>query len=131
MYFIEAQKFWGRLSESYFSSLIYSFRPLYLWFIGFVLLGIKGLMSLKDLSLRNSLIGYSAALILLPLSSGSFDSINRYVVVAFPLFIGVFLALFGGKASVGRTNLRLLYFVSSSFLLAWYLLLFSNGYWAG
>lgn len=126
LYFIEAQKYWGRLSDNYFMELITSFRPFYLWFTAFIAIGIKGLTTVPDKAARYSLIAYSLALLFVPVASGSWDSFNRYVLVAFPLFIGA--AIFLQKSN--KTT-QAVYFASSGFLLAWYIMLFSNGYWAG
>lgn len=125
-YFIEAQKYWGRLSDSYFMELVTSFRPFYLWFIIFVGMGIKGLLSISDKATRYALIAYSLALLFVPVASGSWDSFNRYVIVAFPLFIGAAIFL----KNSNRTA-QAIYFASSGFILCWYIMLFSNGYWVG
>ena len=119
--FISAEKYWGRLSGNIVSNVIHSIRPLYLWFIP---VGLVGLWTVwKYMGWAYFL--YSLAFFLLPISSGSLVSINRYMVSFLPMFLG--LTIFGAESA--PKPVKLLYVGSSVFLLAWSILLFANGYW--
>jgi Gpi18-like mannosyltransferase len=119
--FLVAEKGWGRLHGNLILNLIYSMRPLYLWFMPVLAMGLWSIWKY----LGKSYFWYSLLFTLLPLSSGKLDSINRYMLSLTPMFLG-FAMLAQNKAP---KQLRLLYIVSSAFLLAWSILLFANGYW--
>lgn len=119
--FISAEKYWGRLSGNIVANVVHSMRPLYLWFIP---VGLVGLWTVWKYMGRAYFL-YSLAFFLLPISSGSLASINRYMVSFLPMFLG--LTIFGAE-SVPKA-VRLLYVGSSVFLLAWSIALFANGYW--
>ena len=119
--FLLAEKQWQRLSGNIIVNLIRSFTPVYIWFITVLGLGLIGVWRY----LGKAYFIYSLVFILLPLSSGRFDSINRYMVSLAPLFLG--LAIVGVRMT--PKPIRLLYIVSSAFLLGWSIVLFANGYW--
>jgi hypothetical protein len=119
--FLTAEQAWHRLSGSVIKNLVLSFRPVYVWFMA--VLGI-GLWSVWKY-LGKAYFWYCLAFVLVPLSSGRFDSINRFMVCLTPMLLG--LAIFGQERV--SMPIRLLYICSSVFLLAWSIMLFANGYW--
>jgi len=119
--FLLAEKQWQRLSGNVVLNLIRSFTPVYAWFVAVFGVGLWGVWRY----LGKAYFVYSLVFILLPLSSGRFDSINRYMLSLAPLFLG--LAIVGTK--VAPKPMRLIYIVSSAFLLGWSIMLFANGYW--
>jgi|GEM_PF-614164 len=119
--FLSAEQDWGRLSGSLIHNLVSSFRPMYIWFVA---VWVAGLWSVWR-HLGKAYFIYSLAFILLPLASGSFLSVNRFTLSLLPIFLG--LAIFGELSAPKLT--KSLYIASSTFLLAWSLLLFANDYW--
>jgi Gpi18-like mannosyltransferase len=120
--FIAAQQNWGRLDGNIITNLISSFRTPYLWYLP--VLGIM-LWSVWRY-LGKTWFVYCLIFILIPLSSGRLDSINRYIVGLPPLFLALSLYL-----ETKPIQLRMLFIGSSIFLLAWNILLFTNTYWVG
>jgi hypothetical protein len=119
--FLQAEKDWQRLSGNVIVSLARSFTPLYLWFLGVLGVGLWGVWKY----LGRAYFIYSLVFILLPLSSGRFDSINRYMLGLLPMFLAFAIMAEHKPPAV----LKLFYICSSVFLLAWSILLFANGYW--
>ncbi|MDD5050666.1 MAG: hypothetical protein PHV93_02915, partial [Candidatus Pacebacteria bacterium] len=66
---------------------------------------------------------YMLATVLVSLSTGTFMSIGRYILVLFPIFIWL--------ASVKNTYVKQTYIFVVTLLLAMNIILFVNGYWAG
>jgi hypothetical protein len=67
---------------------------------------------------------YGAAVILVPLATGTLVSLNRYTLVAVPLYLAL--------ARAGRNPLfDRLWTLISVLLLALYLIAFAHGYWVG
>jgi hypothetical protein len=120
--FLTAEKSWGRLRGNFILNLIKSFRPFYTWYVGVSLLGLYAVYKY----LGTSYFVYSLIFTLLPLTTGSFDSLNRLEVSVVPLFLG--LAILINKIP---NFFRYLYVASSIFLFAWSIMLFVNGYWVG
>lgn len=118
--FIAAQKYWGRLNGNPLSNLITSFTPLYLWFLpvlGAMLYAVKK-------KLGTIWLVYCLVAILIPISSGRLDSLNRYILSLPPLFLALALWLDSAPEWI-----RTAYYATSGFLLAWGVLLFANNYW--
>lgn len=120
-YFLEAQKYWGRLSDGYIVGLIQSLRPLYIWYLGVLVTGFYALWKY----LPKQYFVYSLVFIALPISSGSFESFNRYMLSMVPMFLALAILV---KKKLGQKVLLTL-LGSSIFLLGWSILLFANGYW--
>lgn len=120
--FIVAQAGWGRLTGNIVKNLVTSFTPTYLWFIPILVLGLWAVYRY----LGKSWFMYSLVFILLPISSGRLDSLNRYMI-AMPV---MFLAL-GLYLETKSPSIKAVYVITSAFLLCWNILLFMNGYWVG
>lgn len=120
--FIAAQQHWGRLSGNVLSNLVGSFTPVYAWFIP---VAIFGLWAIKKY-LGMSWFIFSLIFILIPLSSGRLDSLNRYMLTLPPLFLA--LTIYSSKAP---SYIKYGYVISASFLLAWSIIFFVNNYWVG
>jgi Gpi18-like mannosyltransferase len=121
--FITAEKQWGRLHGNLLINLLKSFRPIELWFVSVVIFGLK--MMWKHLD--RPLFIYSLVFILEPLASGTFAGLNRYILNLVPLFL--VLALVDNKDTTH--TVKLIYLMSSIFLLGWYALFFANNYLVG
>ena len=67
---------------------------------------------------------YGAAVVILPLVTGTLVSLNRYALAATPAFLG--LALAGRSALFDR-----LWTLGSALVLALYVVAFAHGYWVG
>ncbi|CAN5154912.1 hypothetical protein BH09PAT3_BH09PAT3_5540 [soil metagenome] len=119
--FITAEQNWGRLHGNFISTIITTMRPDYLWFFVVLAVGLWGVW--RHLGVVYAV--YSAVFIFQPISSGSLDSINRYIVSLMPLFL-VLAIIVAPKA---RQWLKTSYIVSATVLLAWSIALFANGYW--
>lgn len=120
--FIAAQQNWGRLDSNILANLISSFRPLYLWYLP--VLGVMLWATWKYLG--KTWFIYCLVFILVPLSSGRLDSLNRYIIGLPPLFLALSLYL-----ETKPIALRTFYISMSAFLLAWNILFFTNTYWVG
>ena len=120
--FIAAQQNWGRLDGNIITNLISSFRPLYAWYLP--ILGVMLWAVWKYLG--KTWFIYCLIFILIPLSSGRLDSLNRYIVALPPLFLALAIWL-DTKPIWARTALL----TSSVFILSWNILLFTNTYWVG
>ena len=120
--FLVAQAGWGRLSGSILHNLVSSFTPPYLWFLPILVLGLWAIYRYVG----KALFVYSLVFILLPLSSGRLDSLNRYMLCMPVLFLAIGLYL-----QTKSFTARAIYIASSVFLLCWSMLLFMNGYWVG
>lgn len=118
--FVEAQKSWGRLEGNVLTNLIDSFRPIYIFYLGVAGVGLWSIWRY----LGKAYFIYSLLFLLLPLSSGRLDSINRYMLALIPMFLAITIL----SVNIPKL-LRLIYIVLSTFLLAWSILLFANGYW--
>jgi hypothetical protein len=66
---------------------------------------------------------YMVATLLVALSTGTFMSIGRYILVLFPMYILI--------ASFKNHTVKLAYAFTSILLLAMNVILFVNNYWAG
>jgi len=119
--FITAEKSWNRLSGNYVKNLILTFRPIYVWYLAVL---ITALISTWKY-LGKAYFFYCLIFILLPFSSGSFASFNRYMLILLPMLLA--LTIYGKNKFSHQA--QLLYISSSVFLLAWSVLLFANGYW--
>ena len=118
--FISAQQNWGRLNGDVLENLISSLRPPYAWYIP--VLGVMLWSVWKYLG--KTWFIYCLIFILIPISSGRLDSLNRYMIALPPLFLALSLYL-----EAKPLQLRTFYIVTSVFLLAWNILLFTNDYW--
>jgi len=67
---------------------------------------------------------YGAAVVILPVITGTLVSLNRYALAATPAFLG--LALAGRDPLFDR-----LWTLASALILALYLVAFAHGYWVG
>lgn len=121
--FITAEKQWDRFSGNFIKTVFDSFRPIYVWFIAFVALGLWSVWKYLD----KPYFFYSLALIVLPLLSGSFISFNRFelIVVPFALSLAIYLK------KHANIIVQLIFMSSSVFLLAFSIILFANGYFIG
>jgi Gpi18-like mannosyltransferase len=119
-FIIAQQQYWGRLHGNVITNLISSFRPVYVWFLPVLFIGLWATYKF----LGKSWFFYSLIFILIPLASGRLDSLSRYMLTLVPLFLGLALWL-ESKPKLVTT----LYIISSAFLLAWSILLFTNNYW--
>ncbi|MFH0853372.1 MAG: glycosyltransferase family 39 protein [bacterium] len=79
----------------------------------------------KRQDIDKALPAYSIILVMLPFSNGSFISLARYMVVAFPTFM--MLADYSQRSGIAN---RLILFLSSALLVV-YSVLFHNWYWVG
>lgn len=118
--FIEAQHDWGRLDGNPVENLVSSFTPVYLWFLPVLAAGLWLVYHYLGLTW----LIYSLVFIAIPLLSGRFDSLNRYMLTLPPLFLA--FTLYSAHAPKW---LKLIFIASSAFLLAWGVILFTNGYW--
>ena len=80
-------------------------------------------LGLAALKIRWSYILFAGIAILLPTLTGTFSSMPRYILVAFPLYIGLALV------TKSRPELRWTILSISGLLLVMNTLLFSQGYW--
>jgi hypothetical protein len=106
----------GLLVEPYLHDFIF----LSFMFLAIVLIAI----GYKFYKIRLSYLLYGSLLIAIPLLSGVFESMNRYVLVIFPVFI--VLGLMGKNKIFGR-----IYILVSSSALIFSLIAFANKYWVG
>ncbi len=120
--FIEAQKYWGRLDGNIIENLIGSFRPVYLWFVP--VLGLMLYAVYKKLGL--SWLIFSLVFVLIPLSSGRFDSLNRYMITLPVLFLALGLWL-----ETKPSYITTAFYISSAILLSMNVIFFFNNYWVG
>jgi hypothetical protein len=90
------------------------------WFLPVLFIGLWATYKF----LGKSWFFYSLIFILIPLASGRLDSLSRYMLTLVPLFLGLALWL-ESKPKLVTT----FYIISSAFLLAWSILLFTNNYW--
>ena len=118
--FIAAQSHWGRFSGSPLENLLSSMTPPYIWYIPVLAL----MLFTVHKYLGKPWLVYTICFILLPLSSGRLDSLNRYMLAAPPLFLALAIWLESKPKFV--TNV---YFATSIFLLAWNIIFFFNDYW--
>lgn len=118
--FIAAQQNWGRLNSNVFQNLITSLRPQYLWYLPVLAAMLWSVWKY----LGKTWFIYCLIFILIPLSSGRLDSLNRYMIALPPLFLALALYL-----ETKPRQLQTLYIVTSVFLLAWNILFFTNDYW--
>ncbi len=123
--FLEIQKNWGRafsIQKEHFdffsNSAIVNFL-LDAFFILFILIIIYFVFK----RLRTSYGLYMLAVIVVALSTGTFMSIGRYILVLFPAYILL--------ASIKNQYLQQAWIFVSILLLALYTILFANSYWAG
>ncbi|MCE7936275.1 hypothetical protein DYH10_00570 [Candidatus Saccharibacteria bacterium CPR2] len=119
--FILAQREWGRLSGNFIANFISTATPVDVWYIAVYVFGLIGVWKY----LNKPYFIYCLLFGLLSLFSGRVDSFGRYMIIIAPLFLG--LILLAHKEA--PKQVRLLYIVSSAFLLGWSILLFANGYW--
>lgn len=119
-FIIAQQQYWGRLHGNVITNLISSFRPVYVWFLPVLVIGLWATYKF----LGKSWFFYSLIFILIPLASGRLDSLSRYMLTLIPLFLALALWL-ESKPKLVTT----FYIISSAFLLAWSILLFTNNYW--
>lgn len=120
--FIAAQQNWGRLNANIIENLQSSFRVQYLWYLPVLTLMLAAVWKY----LGKTWFIYCLIFVLIPLSSGRLDSLNRYIVALPPLFLALALYL---ESKSERT--KLLYITTSVFLLGWNILFFMNNYWVG
>lgn len=120
--FIAAQQNWGRLNANIIENLQSSFRVQYLWYLPVLALMLAAVWK----CLGKTWFIYCLVFVLIPLSSGRLDSLNRYIVALPPLFLALTLYL---ESKSERT--KLVYITSSVFLLGWNILFFMNNYWVG
>lgn len=118
--FVAAQQNWGRLNGNIIENLISSLRPPYLWYLPVLSVMLWAVWKY----LGKTWFIYCLIFILIPLSSGRLDSLNRYMIALPPLFLALAL-YFESKP----TLLKTFYIATSAFLLAWNILLFTNDYW--
>ena len=118
--FITAQQNWGRLDGNIIQNLISSMRPPYLWYLPVLAAMLWAVWKY----LGKTWFIYCLLFILIPISSGRLDSLNRYMIALPPLFLALSL-YFESKPAFLKT----FYVVTSVFLLAWNILLFMNDYW--
>lgn len=121
--FIVAQHNWGRLSGNFVHNMLSSVTPPYLfWYVPVMLI----FLWLIYKQLGKSWLIYSLVYLLIPLSSGRLDSLNRYLLALPPVFLALSL-----YEPVSPKHLKYIYIVSSGFILAWNVLLYTNNYWVG
>lgn len=118
--FIAAQRHWGRLDGNILQNLASSFTPLYLWYVPVLALMLTAVYR----HLGKAWFILCAFSLLIPLASGRFDSVNRYMLALPPLFLA--LSLWLNNRPQWQ---RMAYIISSIFLLAWNIVFFFNGYW--
>jgi Gpi18-like mannosyltransferase len=117
--FLKAEKYWGRDYGSIFLNFAHSFRPEYLWYFPVISIALYGVYKY----LNKSYFWYSLVYLLIPLSNGRLDALNRYVITDLPIFIG--LTLIFVSLSKGY---RYFYLFGSGYLFSMSILLFANGY---
>lgn len=120
--FIAAQHDWNRLASNPVVGLIKTFKPPYLWYLPLFAAGLWATLRY----LGKSWFLWGCLLMLVPIATGSFDSLNRYMMAFVPMFLA--LALWFNNAS---PKIKMAYIITSSMLLMWGILLFFNGYWVG
>lgn len=118
--FILAQQQWGRLSGNFLTNIISSMTPPYLWYLPVLAVMLFAVYK----KLGKLWFWYCVLFIAIPISSGRLDSLNRYMVSAPPLFLGLSLWL-----ESKSQNTQLAYIVLSVFLVAWNVVFFFNDYW--
>jgi len=123
--FLEIQKNWGRAFAfqkdhfDFFSNPAIVNFCLDALFIIFVLVVLYFVFK----KLRASYGLYMLATLIVVLSTGTFMSIGRYILVLFPIYILL--------ASIKNQFIRQSWIFASTLFLAMYIILFVNNYWAG
>lgn len=119
--FLAAQKYWNRFQGDYIATLAHSVNLLN---IGFVAL-LVGTIVYWLLKKRISFAIYCALFLIIPFGTGSFETFNRYVLVAFPIMWMLY------DVTQRRPTLRMALLCGSTVLWTYYLLQFAGGYNGG
>jgi Gpi18-like mannosyltransferase len=123
--FFKVEKLWGRAFVINWSHFLLLSPPAIVNFAldaGFVLLSLTAIFFLfKKISISYG--AYVAATVAVALSTGTFMSIGRYILVLFPIYIWL--------ASIKNPYVKYGWAFVSVLLFALYTLLFVNNYWAG
>jgi hypothetical protein len=117
--FLKVEKYWGRDYGNILMNLVHSFRPEYIWYIPVIVIALYGVYKY----LERPFFWYGLVYLLLPLSNGRIDALNRYVLTDLPLFLGlaaVYLAW--------NKVYRFMYVFGSGYLLCMSIMLFANSY---
>ncbi len=123
--FFWVEAWWGRFFNlnkehfKFFSSSAITNFCLDAFFVAFILLIIFFVFK----KLRASYGIYMLSTVAIALSSGTLMSINRYILVLFPIYIIL--------AKIKNEYLKMSWIIISILLLALYIILFVNNYWAG
>ncbi|MDO4781232.1 MAG: mannosyltransferase family protein [Candidatus Saccharibacteria bacterium] len=118
--FVTAQKLYNRLGGNFVETIAASMEPRYAWYLPVISLGLYAVYKY----LGKAWLVYCSVYILLPLASGRFDSLNRYVLPLVPMFLALGTFLQASPAWVRYT-----FIVMSTFLLAINLLFYVNNHW--
>ncbi len=118
--FLAAQQYWGRFSDNPIQIVLWSFNPFFLWYLPVLITGLYFVYRYLD----KPLFWYSLAFIVVPLASGSLQSLNRYMLACLPLFLATAIAWARIKSTWKMT-----YVFSCGALLALNIALFFNNYW--
>lgn len=119
--FLKAQQEWGRFSGNVFTNLVASFSLIKGIFFAGVLLS----SYLVFKYVRKSYGIYALSMLLIPLMSGNFISLNRHTSVIFPIFI--LLAYINNKYEIFGSAVKFIF----TLFLSYFIVLYVNGYWVG
>lgn len=119
-FFVTAQTLYNRLGGDFIASFADSMEPRYLWYLPVIALGLTAVYKY----LGKLWFIYCLSYVLLPLASGRFDSLNRYILPLAPMFLA--LGAFLDRVPVWA---KYVFIVTSAFLLAINLLFYVNTYW--
>lgn len=118
--FLTAQQYWGRFSDNPLKVFMWSFNKFFLWYLPVLFMGLYFVRRHLD----KPLFWYSVVFMVLPLASGSLQSLNRYMLACLPLFLATAIAW-----AKLKPTWRSAYVFSCGILLAVNIILFFNNYW--
>jgi Gpi18-like mannosyltransferase len=119
--FLVAQRYWNRFQGDYVATLAHSVNLLNIGFVALIL----GTITYWLLKKRMSFAIYTALFLIIPFGTGSFETFNRYVLVAFPVMWMLY------DITQSRPTLRMAILCGSVILWTYYLLQFAGGYNGG
>jgi hypothetical protein len=123
--FLRVEDWWGRgfnLNKDHFLLLTHPAAVNLLIDLLFIIFAVIATCFVFK-KLRTSYGLYMVATLIVALSTGTFMSVGRYILVLFPIYILI--------ASIKNQHRQLAYIFLSTLLLAMNIILFVNNYWAG
>lgn len=118
--FITAQQYWGRFSSDPIQVFLWSLDRSFFWHLPVFFIALAFVWKHLD----RPLFWYSLSFLLLSISTGSLQSLNRYMLTCLPLFLAAAIA-WPTLKPVWRGT----YVFSCGILMAFNIVLFFNNYW--